>query len=80
MPFDRDGNGIDLKPLILPRGGGSFDKNEIHGLKVHFKSFEPILANIVFYPYPAPLILPEGWGGVRGELACLIIVLNWSSI
>ena len=26
-------------PLILPRGGGSFDKNEVNGLKVHFKSF-----------------------------------------
>ena len=26
-------------PLILPRGGGLFGKNEIHGLKVHFKSF-----------------------------------------
>ena len=42
-------------------------KNEKHGLKMHFKSFQAILDNVVFYPYTSPLILPEGGG--RGVLS-----------
>ena len=41
-------------------GEFSFDKNENHGLEMHFKSFEVFL---VFFTH-APLILSEGGGVV----------------
>ena len=56
-----------LHPKV--KGGVGFGvyiyKNENHGLKMHFKSFQAILDNVVFfYPYTSPLILPEGGGSV----------------
>ena len=35
-----------LNPKI--KGGGSFDRNENHGLKMHYKSFKAILVNVFF--------------------------------
>ena len=37
----------------------SFDKNENHGLEMHFKSFEVFLVYALILPIP-PLILSEG--------------------
>ena len=48
--------------LRLKRGGGvSIDKNENHGLEMHFKSFEVFLVYVLFLPI-TPLILLEGRG------------------
>ena len=49
-------------PLHIAKGGGgSFDKNKNHGLKMHFKSLKAILVNVVFLTHtPHPLIQPEG--------------------
>ena len=52
-----------LHPKV--KGGGvSVDKSENHGLKIHFKSFQAILDNVVFYAYTSPPNLPEGGGGL----------------
>ena len=49
--------------LRLRGGGGvSVDKSENHGLKIHFKSFQAILDNVVFLCIPLPPNLPEGGG------------------
>ena len=48
--------------LRLRGGGVSVDKSENHGLKIHFKSFQAILDNVVFYAYTSPPNLPEGGG------------------
>ena len=42
--------------------GVSVDKIENHGLKIHFKSFQAILDNVVFMHTPSPPNLPEGGG------------------
>ena len=44
----------------------SFDKNENHGLKIHFKSSEAILVNVVFSPITPPPN-PARRGGVSGQ-------------
>ena len=50
-----------LHPKV--KGGGvSVDKSENNGLKIHFKSFQAILENVVFYAYTSPPNLPEGGG------------------
>ena len=43
----------------------SLDKNENHGLEMHFKSFEVFLVYVLFLPIP-PLILSKG-GVVIGQ-------------
>ena len=45
------------------RGGGFgvyVYKNEDHSLKMHFKSFQAILDNVVFYPFTSPLSCQRG--------------------
>ena len=39
--------------ILRLRGGGVlFDKNENHGLEMHFKSFEVFLVYVLFLPIP----------------------------
>ena len=44
------------------RGGVYVYKNEDHSLKMHFKSFQAILDNVVFYPFTSPLSCQRGGG------------------
>ena len=51
-----------LHPKVKVGVGVYIYKNENHGLKMHFKSFQAILDNVVFLTIHLPPILPEGGG------------------